>query len=133
LGETYSGIHALADFIRDVTKYQQEDWETLTSLNKDNEQMSFVFPQSYPKNAEVSYPEFQIQELLDQDQTEAVGAPPARKSSSSPLVASSVKRSNRRKGKNVGFKQSGCDTKGCLCLLCYPPPKSLYNTDLGYC
>ena len=132
MGETYSGIHALADFIRDVTKYQQEVWETLTSLNKDNEQMSFVFPQSYPKNAEVSYPEFQIQELLDQDQTEAVGAPPARKSSSSPLVASSVKRSNRRKGKNVASSNLDVILKDDVACSA-TPPKSLYNIDLGYC
>ena len=26
LGESYSGIHALADFIHDVTKYQQAFW-----------------------------------------------------------------------------------------------------------
>ena len=44
MGESYSGIHALADFIRDVTKYQHRDeYLSYDPVGKEIEWKSFWF------------------------------------------------------------------------------------------
>ena len=55
MGESYSGIHALADFIRDVTKFQQTFWcrcrGTVATLSADLVVLvySFSFPLILPQ------------------------------------------------------------------------------------
>ena len=66
MGESYSGIRALADFIRDVTKYQQVFWHhyrgTAATLSTDSVVLvsfsfSFLLPQPPLPMEQLSFPQ----------------------------------------------------------------------------
>ena len=66
MGESYSGIRALADFIRDVTKYQQTFWRccrgTAVTLSSDSVilvsfSFSFLLPQLPLPMEQLSFPQ----------------------------------------------------------------------------